>query len=308
MTDAETSKTARANTGLPETAIPFVKMNGLGNDFVILDARPRPLEIGTEAARRLADRTNGIGCDQLIILEPVDDTARTAGADVFMRIRNADGGEVDACGNATRCIGWLLAKAGEAQTPVIATNAGLLRTTVNGDETVSVDMGVPKFGWEDIPMTEPFAETRYIELHVGPRDNPQLSAPSVANIGNPHCIFWVDDLDAHDLAKVGPMIEHHPYFPERVNVSLAHVTGPEALTLRTWERGVGLTKACGTAACAAAVSAHRKRLTGRTVTVTLPGGPLTIHWRDDDHIIMTGAVELEDYAAVDAEDFKIGLG
>ncbi|MEL6747134.1 MAG: diaminopimelate epimerase [Pseudomonadota bacterium] len=288
--------------GLPDGAVPFVKMNGLGNDFVIVDARVTPLKISNAAAQRIADRERGVGCDQLIILEATD----TPGADVFMRIRNHDGGEVDACGNATRCVAWLLNRSGLAAMPVIETNAGLLSGTVHEDDTVSIDMGMPKFGWQDIPLSEQFAETRYIELNVGPRDAPSLHSPSVANVGNPHCIFWVDDLDAHDLSKVGPFLEHHPLFPERANISLAHVTSKDALTLRTWERGVGLTKACGTAACAAAVSAHRKRLTGRSVTVTLPGGPLHIAWREaDDHIVMTGAIEFEEQAAIDADDFLI---
>jgi diaminopimelate epimerase len=152
-------------------------------------------------------------------------------------------------------------------------------------------MGAPRFGWRDIPLSEEFADTRAIELQVGPIDAPLIHSPSVVNVGNPHCIFWVRSLDVVDLAAVGPMLEHHPLFPERANVSLARIDSREALTLKVWERGVGLTQACGTAACAAAVCAARKRLTGRAVTVTLPGGDLHIAWREsDDHILMTGPV------------------
>jgi diaminopimelate epimerase len=162
-------------------------------------------------------------------------------------------------------------------------------------------MGVPKFNWDEIPLAEEFHDTRSIELQVGPIDDPVLHTPSVVNVGNPHCIFWVDDLDAHDLARIGPVLEHHPLFPQRANISLAQVTSPDAITLRVWERGAGLTRACGTAACAVVVAAVRKKLTGRKVTVTLPGGPLQLEWREaDDHILMTGPSELEYEGTLDA--------
>jgi diaminopimelate epimerase len=265
------------------------KMNGLGNDFAVLDLRARPRGFSEEDIRRIANREHGVGCDQVIAMEP-----SPGGGDAFMRIWNRDGGEVEACGNAMRCVASVLAaEAGRADVR-IETAAGMLGGHVNADGSVTVDMGVPRFGWQDIPLAEEFHDTRMIELQVGPIDDPVLHSPSVVNVGNPHCIFWVDDVDAHDLAAIGPVLEHHPLFPERANISLAQLTGPDALTLKVWERGAGLTRACGTAACAAAVSAHRKRLTGRRVTVTLPGGPLLIEWRErDDHVLMTGPSELE---------------
>jgi len=267
---------------------PFRKMNGLGNDFVVLDGRARPLDLGTEAVKAIADRQAGIGCDQLIALEP------SANADVFMRIWNADGGEVAACGNAARCVAALVAKERGRPDVKIETEAGVLEATVNNDGTVTVDMGAPRFGWEEIPLAEPFADTRYIELQVGPIDAPVLHSPSVVNVGNPHCIFFVDNVEAYDLARFGPMLEHHPLFPERANISLAQVTAPGALKLRTWERGAGLTQACGTAACAVAVAAARLKRTGRKVKVSLPGGDLLIEWRESDgHILMTGPYSLD---------------
>ncbi len=269
-------------------AIQFRKMNGLGNDFVVLDARARPLAIDAETAQRIADRKTGVGCDQLIVLERSDD------ADVRMRIWNADGGEVEACGNASRCVAALLAAELGKPGITIETEGAILGARLNADMTVTIDMGTPHLRWDEIPLAEEFHDTRAIELQVGPIDQPVLHTPSVVNVGNPHCIFWVDDVEAYDLGRIGPLLEHHPLFPERANISLAQVTGPDALKLRTWERGAGLTRACGTAACAAAVAAARKKLTGRRVTVALPGGPLLIEWREaDDHILMTGPFELE---------------
>lgn len=282
--------------------LPFAKMNGLGNDFVVFDARRRAITIDDEAAARIADRERGIGCDQLIILEP------SPIADVFMRIRNNDGGEVDACGNASRCIALMLAKESGKAHATIATNAGVLGTTANADGTATIDMGVPRFAWQDIPLSEPFADTRYIELEVGPRGAPIMHSPSVVNVGNPHCIFWVDDVDAIELDRIGPVLEHHPLFPERANITVAERTGPDALRIRVWERGAGLTRACGTAACATAVAAARKRLTGRTVVVTLPGGPLTIEWREsDDHMLMTGAASLDYEGSLDPADYGVRI-
>ncbi|MGJ8529512.1 diaminopimelate epimerase [Maritalea sp.] len=275
-------------------AVPFLKMNGLGNDFVVIDARKRALTFTENNVRWIADRELGIGCDQLIIMEvPGDDEA-----DIFMRIYNAEGGEVDACGNATRCIGYLMAQELGRPEVTIQTNAGLLRSTHHGDtqlgDVVTVDMGVPLLQWQLIPLAEEFEDTTGIELQIGPIDAPILHTPSVVNVGNPHAIFWVDDLDAHDLEKFGPMLENHPIFPERANISLAQVISPTKIKVKVWERGAGLTQACGTAACAVGVAAVRKDLTERKVNIELPGGSLQIEWRESDkHILMTGPFETE---------------
>jgi diaminopimelate epimerase len=267
-------------------SIHFRKMNGLGNDFVVLDARARPLALKTAQIAAIADRTRGIGCDQVIALETSDF------ADVFMRIWNADGGEVGACGNAARCVAALLVAERGSPHVSIETESGMLAATVAKDGHVTIDMGAPRFDWNEIPLSQPFDDTRAVEL-------PQfaglgLGAASMVNVGNPHCIFFVENVEAHDLGRFGPVLEHDPVFPERANISLAQVTGPSSLRLRTWERGAGLTRACGTAACAAAVAAARRGLTGRKATVTLPGGDLVIDWRDaDDRILMTGPFALD---------------
>jgi len=271
------------------SAIPFRKMNGLGNEFIVLDGRRGPIRLSAEAVRGLGG-DQGIGFDQMITIEPSRN-----GADAFMRIHNRDGGEVDACGNATRCIGWLLMSERGGSEATIETNAGFLKAFDTGiPELITVDMGRPRFLWNEIPLAEPFHDTRAIELQIGPIDAPILHSPSVVNVGNPHAIFWVDDVDAYDLGKIGSLLEHHPIFPERANITLAKVSSREAIVIRTWERGAGLTKACGSAACAAAVAAARTRRTGRVVTVTLPGGNLMVEWRErDDHVLMTGPVEYE---------------
>ncbi len=279
--------------------IPFCKMNGLGNDFIIVDARAGDVPLSRDLIRKVSDRKDGIGCDQFIRIEP----GSRPHADTFMRIWNADGGEVEACGNATRCVAWgLLEESGESQV-AIDTSAGILLCRAGpAPMTYTVDMGAPRFDWQDIPLAEPFADTRTIELQIGPIDAPVLHSPSVVNVGNPHAIFWVEEIEAFDLEKFGPLLENHPVFPERANISLAQVTAQDAITLKVWERGVGLTRACGTAACAVAAAAARKGLAGRQVTVNLPGGPLAINWReDDDHIEMTGPVEFEFEGVIGAE-------
>eukprot|EP00873_Tetraselmis_striata_P031873 jgi/Tetstr1/452137/TSEL_039173.t1 len=269
--------------------LPYLKMNGLGNDFVVLDARARKIALSRQQIIAISDRKTGIGCDQLIVMEP----DAIEGVDVFMRIYNAEGGEVDACGNATRCIAALVAEETGRNLVTIRTNAGMLITRINGD-LVTADMGGPHFEWDQIPLAEPFADTTGIELQIGPIDKPLLHTPSVVNVGNPHAIFWVDDLDAHDLAKFGPLLENHPIFPERANITLAQVLADDRIRVKVWERGAGLTLACGTAACATAVAAARKGLTGRKVAIELPGGPLDIEWRvSDDHILMTGPWTLD---------------
>ena len=275
--------------------IPFRKMNGLGNDFVVLDARARPLSLAPEALRAIADRNEGVGCDQIIALEP------SQKADIFMRIWNADGGEVGACGNAARCVAGLMAAERGTPETSIETESGVLAALVNDDGRVTIDMGTPRFAWNEIPLAEPFHDTRRIELQIGPIDAPVLHSPSVVNVGNPHALFFVDDVEAHDLARFGPMLEHHPLFPERANISLVQVLAPDHLKVRTWERGAGLTRACGTAACAAAVAAARLELAGRKVIVTLPGGDLLIEWRESDgHMLMTGPYALDFEGALPA--------
>src|SRR5581483_11021819 len=227
--------------------------------------------------------------DQMMVLHD----PRVAGTEAYVRIYNADGSEAGACGNGMRCVAWVVAGETGRSTLKFETDAGVLDVAVAGIGHITVDMGKPRFGWSDIPLAEPFHDTRAIELQIGPIDKPILHSPSVVNVGNPHAVFWVDDVNAYDLARIGPLLESHPIFPERANISLAHVTSRITITVRTWERGAGLTKACGSAACAATVCAARRRLTERKATVTLPGGPLEIEWRADDHILMTGPVELE---------------
>jgi diaminopimelate epimerase len=267
-------------------AIRFRKMNGLGNDIVVLDARARALTLSPEVVRAIADRKEGIGCDQIVALEP------SRKADLFMRIWNADGGEVGACGNAARCVAALLADERGVPSVSIETESGVIGATVNEDRSVTIDMGAPRFAWNEIPLAKPFDDTSAIAL--GPTEDPALGSPSVVNVGNPHCLFFVADVGAHDLARLGPRLEHHPLFPERANISLVQVLGPAHLKLRTWERGAGLTRACGTGACAAAVAAARRELSGRKVKVSLPGGDLLIEWRENDgHILMTGPYALD---------------
>lgn len=267
----------------------YLKMNGLGNEFVIMDLREAPAAIDEETAQRIADPKTGPGCDQIITLE------RREGYDgVFMGVWNADGAEVGACGNASRCVGWLLMNESETDEISFHTGAGALKAWRVGDNRIAVDMGEPKFHWREIPLAEQMDDTRFIDVKLGPIDNPVLWGPSAVNVGNPHCIFFVEDAETQALDRFGPMIEHHPLFPERANVSVAQVLSKHAIRLRVWERGAGITKACGTAACAVVVAANRRRLTGRKATVTLDGGDLAVEWREDNNrIVMTGSIELE---------------
>lgn len=269
--------------------VPYLKMNGLGNDFVIVDARESAQRFSGAAVRAITDRVKGVGADQFIVME----TPKAPGVDVFMRIYNPDGGEIDACGNASRCVAALVAEELGRKAVLLETNAGLLEATVT-DDSVTVDMGAPRFDWDQIPLAEEFADTTGIELQLGPIDAPILHTPSVVNVGNPHAIFWVSDVEAYDLGRFGPLLENHPIFPERANISLAQVISSDRIKVRVWERGAGLTLACGTAACAVAVAAARKKLAQRKVTIELPGGPLEIDWRvSDNHILMTGPWSLD---------------
>lgn len=260
------------------TDIAFTKMHGLGNDFVVIDARAAPVAIDDARARAIADRRTGVGFDQLIVMEP----ARDAAADVFMRIRNADGGEVDACGNATRCVARLVMAEKNASEAVIETGAGILRASDAGKGWITVIIEPVRLGWRDIPLAREM-DTLHMELSLGP-----LFDPVGVNVGNPHAVFFVEDAEAVDLAALGPELEHDPLFPERANIGVAQVLDRENIRLRVWERGVGITRACGTGACAAAIAAARRGLTERAMTVMLDGGALDIDWKDDAHVVMTG--------------------
>jgi diaminopimelate epimerase len=280
--------------------IRYLKMNGLGNEVLIVDMRASTAKVTAGQARAAAGHPRTT-FDQMMVLYK----ARTPGTDALIQIYNTDGSIAEACGNGTRCVADLLCRETGRDDLALETVAGLLTAKRTSDGLFSVDMGVPRFGWQDIPLVEAFYDTRTIELQIGPIDNPLLHTPSAVNVGNPHCIFWVDDVHRFDLGRFGPMLEHHRLFPEGANISLAQVTSSSSLTLRVWERGAGLTKACGTAACAAAVAAHRKRLTGRDVTVTLPGGDLHISWRADDHIVMTGPSTFEYEGHLDPQTFTV---
>ena len=268
---------------------PFLKMNGLGNEIVVLDLRGERHRVTAAEARAIAGAPQS-HFDQLMVLhDPV-----APGTDAFMRIYNTDGSEAEACGNGTRCVAWSMLRGDGHGSLLLETKAGLVACQRIGEWSFTVDMGKPRFGWQEIPLAEEFADTRGIELQIGPIDAPILHTPSAVNMGNPHAIFFVEDVEAYDLGRIGPLLESHPIFPERANISLAKVIDREHLCLRVWERGAGLTRACGSAACAAAVAANRLDLTGRRVTVTLPGGDLLIEWREsDDHVLMSGPVELE---------------
>jgi diaminopimelate epimerase len=267
----------------------FVKMNGLGNEIVVVDMRKTPALIDAIELRAAAQPA-GAPYDQLMALYP----PRTAGTDSFVRIYNNDGSEVGACGNGMRCIAALMVKERDADSLLFETKAGLVQCWKAAPDQFTVDMGAPRLRWHEIPLAEEFRDTRAIELQIGPIDAPVLHSPAVVNMGNPHAVFWVDDVQAHDLGKFGPLLENHPIFPERANITLARIVSREHVVIRTWERGAGLTKACGTAACATAVAAARLRRMARKVTVTVPGGDLSIEWREsDDHVLMTGPVEFE---------------
>ncbi len=263
----------------------FWKMNGAGNAFMIFDARSATFAPTADQIRQIAADTRS---DQVIALE------RALDKDVFMRIWNASGDEVSACGNVTRCVGELLiAESGKAEVR-IQTRADILkawRSDVPG--LITVDMGSPLMGWADIPLSEAM-DVRGVDVKIGPIDKPVLARPAVVSMGNPHAVFFVDDVNAYDIPKIGPLVEWHPLFPEGTNVGFAQVIDRETIRLRVWERGAGLTLACGTGACAALVCAARAGKTGRKARLILDGGDLTVHWREDnDRVLMTGPVELE---------------
>ncbi len=264
----------------------FIKMHGIGNDFVVLDARKAASAISAEAARAIADRRRGIGYDQMLVLERPQ-----SGGDVFMRILNPDGSVSGACGNGTRCIARLMMNESGRPSCIIETSAGLLRAEEAPGGLVSVDMGRPGLDWQQIPLAERM-DTRRIDVKIGPMDAPYLHSPAAVNMGNPHAVFFVEDAAAIQLEKVGPLVENHPLFPERCNVSFAQVMAPDHAILRVWERSAGATLACGTAACATLVAGVRLGKLARKANLALPGGTLTIEWREkDDHVIMTGPAE-----------------
>jgi diaminopimelate epimerase len=249
---------------------PFSKLHGLGNDFVVIDEREAPLALDAAQVRAIADRRTGIGCDQLILI------GQSSRADVAMRIFNNDGSEVEACGNATRCVPLFVGR-----DVTIETKAGLLDAR-QSEGGVSVDMGLPHFEWDTIPLAYAMDT---LSMSASWED---LPAPAAVNVGNPHVIFFVEDLDAVDIERLGPLIETDPLFPARVNVNFAQVLSPGHIRLIVWERGAGLTRACGTGACATAVAAIRRKLCVGPVTVTLPGGDLVIDWQPGEPIRMTG--------------------
>jgi diaminopimelate epimerase len=268
----------------------FVKMHGCGNDFVVLDARAVPLGITPARAAALADRRLGIGCDQLLILEPAPEGSN---ADAFMRIRNPDGAEAGACGNATRCVVERLAAETGRRHQVIRTVAGNLPADVLDDGRVTVDMGPARLDWTDVPLARRM-DTLHLDLALG-----TVADPAACSMGNPHATFFVDDAEALPIDTLGPALEQDKLFPERANIGFAQVLAPERIRLRVWERGAGLTLACGSGACAALVNAHRRGLVGRRATVVVDGGALEVEWRADGHVLMTGPVATAFTGSVD---------
>ncbi len=277
----------------------FVKMNGIGNEIVIVDLRDGAKPIAAAEARAVAA---AVPYDQLMALYP----SRLQGTAAFIKIYNNDGSEAGACGNGMRCVAKRVFVESGANALTFETSAGLLNCWQGPSaDLFTVDMGAPRFGWKEIPLAEEFRDTRTIELQIGPIDAPVLHSPSAVNMGNPHAIFWVDDVNAHDLGRFGPLLENHPIFPDRANITLAHIVDRTHITIRTWERGAGLTRACGSAACATAVAAARLRRCERKVTITLPGGDLEIEWRaSDDHVLMTGTATFEYESRFDPKLFE----
>jgi len=278
----------------PLANLRFLKMNGLGNEITVLDLRGSAHVVAAAEARAIAADPRS-RFDQLMVLhDPV-----SPGTDAFMRIYNTDGSRSGACGNGTRCVAWAMLTDPVMSRPadrglVLETEAGLLPVTRVSATVFTVDMGPPRLGWNEIPLRDPYPDTRAIAVDTELPGAPELRNPSAVSMGNPHAVFWVRDAGAYDLAAIGPRLEHDPVFPERANISLAQVMSPNHVILRVWERGAGATRACGSAACATLVAGARKGLTGRRATISLPGGDLVIEWREsDDHVLMTGATELE---------------
>ena len=264
-------------------------MHGLGNDFVVLDARVAPIHLSANQARAIADRRTGIGCDQIITLKPSDK------ADLFMRIQNSDGSEAEACGNAARCVALLTIRENDSDGALLETAVDTLHATTTSDGLIAIDMGVPRFSWQDIPLATP-EDTLHVKLVRG-----SLSDPAAVNLGNPHVVFFVDDVSSVPIEKLGPSLETDPIFPKHANIGVASIIDPRGkIRLRVWERGAGLTPACGTGACAALVAAHRRGICDREAEVLLDGGTLYIRWQENDHIIMTGPATISFVGEIEA--------
>ena len=284
----------------------FLKMHGAGNAIVVLDLRGTALRVGAEEAHAIAEDPRSRFDQLMAVHDPV-----TPGTDAYLLIYNADGSRAGACGNGTRCVALAMlddpamARPAESGELTLETEAGLVGVRRVAERSFTVDMGRPRLRWDEIPLRDPFPDTRRIELQVGPIDDPVLHSPGAVSMGNPHAVFFVErDPDAYDLGRIGPMLESHPIFPERANISVAQVLGREMIKLRVWERGAGLTLACGTAACAAVVAASRLRMIGRQASVGQPGGTLAVEWRADDHVLMTGPVFLEGEGSFAPEIFS----
>ncbi|MEH6476389.1 MAG: diaminopimelate epimerase [Sneathiella sp.] len=258
--------------------VTFKKMHGLGNDFVIIDGRITNPNLSPAALRAIGDRHRGVGYDQLIVLEPTDN------ADVFMRIHNSDGSEAEACGNATRCVAHLMMEELSRETVIIETVAGLLKGAAASNGNVVIDMGLPKVQWQDIPLSQA-EDTLHVTMSAGP-----LSDPVAVNMGNPHVVFFVDDADSIDLEKWGPILEHDPLLPSKANISVASPMADGNFRLRVWERGVGITLACGSAACATIVAATLRGLSNGEAQLFLNGGPLDMKWKKGGSVFMGGPV------------------
>lgn len=278
----------------------FLRMNGLGNEITVLDLRGAKPVVSEAQARAIA-AAPGLHFDQLMVLHD----PKTAGTDAFVRIYNTDGSEAGACGNGTRCVAWAMMADPEMGDPTrrsltLETKGGLLPATRLSELVFTVDMGKPRLAWDEIPLAEPFEDTSRFELQIGPIDAPVLHTPCAVNMGNPHAVFFVDDPYRFNLEQIGPLLENHPIFPDRANIGLAAIKAPDHIVLRVWERGAGITRACGSGACAALVAAVRRELSQRKATVSLPGGDLVIEWRESDgHVLMTGPVELEREGALE---------
>ena len=268
----------------------FIKMHGCGNDFVVFDDRAGTLGLTAARAAGIAHRRTGVGCDQFIVMER---PPAGSNADVFMRIRNPDGGEAGACGNATRCVASLVAAESGRRDLVVQTISGNLPAVILADGRVTVNMGPARLDWRDVPLARAM-DTLHLDLAEGP-----VSDPAAASMGNPHATFFVPDVEALDVETIGPKLEHAALFPERANIGFATVLAPDLIRLRVWERGAGLTLACGSGACATIVNAARRGLTGRKASVIADGGRLDMEWRADGHVLMTGPVATAFHGRID---------